>query len=350
MELGWAGVDLFFVLSGFLITRILRSSFCSQDSYWSRFYLKRAVRILPPLLHPLRRSLFVLSRHIPLPTFAGYGSLPRQRDEPDPVSATASSDCSLVACRGGALLHLLALRGSLISPAKNCSFFCWLPSLLVELHRWPVQSPHPTRQHLGSRSSCSHPSVWMASPPAPCSRSLTESLTARALAKPAGVFTGLTCVTVGALRPAFRLRGRRLFTREAQLRPASTALGYTLIGCYLRFLPSLPGCFSCPRAAALSTLLSCAAARLPRPHLLRSCTSSIIIVIIGAARNVLHIPFGAGASSADLATSTPSSAARARHHHRHSPRSASSSTRSLFSPGADQRALRSRSLRRRRFR
>ena len=71
VELGWAGVDLFFVLSGFLITRILRSSF-TRRSYWSRFYLKRAVRILPPLLI-LFVVAFLLSRHIPLPTFIGYG-------------------------------------------------------------------------------------------------------------------------------------------------------------------------------------------------------------------------------------------------------------------------------------
>ena len=70
-ELGWAGVDLFFVLSGFLITRILRSSF-TRKTYWSRFYLKRAVRILPPLLI-LFVVAFLLSRHIPLLTFAGYG-------------------------------------------------------------------------------------------------------------------------------------------------------------------------------------------------------------------------------------------------------------------------------------
>jgi peptidoglycan/LPS O-acetylase OafA/YrhL len=45
---GWVGVDLFFVLSGFLITRILRRS-KGERNYWLRFYIKRATRILPPL-------------------------------------------------------------------------------------------------------------------------------------------------------------------------------------------------------------------------------------------------------------------------------------------------------------
>jgi peptidoglycan/LPS O-acetylase OafA/YrhL len=47
--MGWAGVDLFFVLSGLLITRILRQD-RDLPRYWGRFYLKRAARILPPLV------------------------------------------------------------------------------------------------------------------------------------------------------------------------------------------------------------------------------------------------------------------------------------------------------------
>ena len=75
VPLTWVGVDIFFVLSGFLITGILMERKISGGGYFAYFYTRRVFRILPPYILTIVvfGLLFTWNVFRPWPLFAFFG-------------------------------------------------------------------------------------------------------------------------------------------------------------------------------------------------------------------------------------------------------------------------------------
>lgn len=64
LHVGWLGVDIFFVLSGFLITGIILKDRPKPD-FWRNFYLRRAFRILPAFTVVFVITLLLAHKFVP---------------------------------------------------------------------------------------------------------------------------------------------------------------------------------------------------------------------------------------------------------------------------------------------
>lgn len=122
VELGWAGVDLFFALSGFLITRLLLSEEEATGRIdMGRFYARRALRLLPAFYTVVLLCLFVLPR---VPAFAAVAP-----QDPPPLEILAVAS------------YWSNYYYALLAPQNFTPVFMVFWSLCVEEHFyliWPV--------------------------------------------------------------------------------------------------------------------------------------------------------------------------------------------------------------------
>jgi peptidoglycan/LPS O-acetylase OafA/YrhL len=148
---GWIGVDLFFVISGYLITSILLGM-RGTSNYFKNFYMRRSLRIFPPyyalLLLCLLSGVFARNYHVDWRLwldYALYGS-----------SLTAVQSWYLAAAAQPGLASSIQLNWSL--SIEEIFYLLWAPAvrflrvrylflivisaiLIAPVVRWYVHSP-----------------------------------------------------------------------------------------------------------------------------------------------------------------------------------------------------------------
>ena len=130
LSFGWAGVDLFFALSGFLITGILLDTRPAQN-YFSSFYARRALRIFPLAYAFLTFGFALFPRWVapqamPLPPIAGSTSVYLTNWLflwKGTVGRTVLGHFWTLASRRAVLSGVAALRPDAARP-RCCSLFC----------------------------------------------------------------------------------------------------------------------------------------------------------------------------------------------------------------------------------
>lgn len=156
LDRGWIGVDLFFVLSGFLITRILLQSRLSSN-YYSGFFMRRGLRIWP---------LYFLTLLIVLAILPGIGGLPPHDSQYDLYFWLFLSNLFQPLPPGGPdLPHFwsLALEEQFylawpfvvrLLPAKRLLQLCWWIAAICLGIRWAMLTNNASPEVVYMRTWC----------------------------------------------------------------------------------------------------------------------------------------------------------------------------------------------------
>ena len=120
---GWIGVDLFFVLSGFLISGLLFEDYKAHGQIdWKRFLIRRGFKIWPPFYVFLFLTALLMHGGMPLQGFLACASFLQNYLARSPIVAS------------GVFVHLWSL-------AVEEHFYVLLPALLVLLAARKVRDP-----------------------------------------------------------------------------------------------------------------------------------------------------------------------------------------------------------------